>query len=77
MVAVNILTMFGIGAEFGIAFVLADFSDATGGWGGGIVAAHAVLAVFVLIYAFSATKAMANPQPGSALSAQPGTSFTL
>jgi hypothetical protein len=77
MIAANILTVFGIGAELGIAFVLAGFSDATGPWGGAIYAGLAVLASFVLGYAISATRAMANPQPGSALSAQAGTSFTL
>ena len=77
MVAVNILTMFGIGAELGIAFVLAGFSSATGGWANGIYAGLAALAGLVLWYAISATRAMANPQPGSSLSAQAGTSFTL
>jgi hypothetical protein len=78
IVAANVLTMFGIGAELGIAFVLAGFSDAGSGWsGGGIYAGLAALAVVVLCYAVSATRAMANPQPGSALSAQAGTSFTL
>jgi hypothetical protein len=78
IVAANILTIFGIGAELGIAFVLARFSDAGSGWsGGGIYAGLAALAVVVLCYAVSATRAMANPQPGSALSAQAGTSFTL
>ena len=77
IVAANILTVFGIGAELGIAFILAGFSDATGGWGDGIYAGLAALAGFVLWYAISATRAIANPQPGSALSAQAGTSFTL
>jgi hypothetical protein len=77
MVAANILTMFGIGAELGIAFVLARFSDAAGGWADGIYAALAALGGFLLWYAISATRAMANPQPGSSLSAQAGTSFTL
>ena len=31
----------------------------------------------MLGYAYAATLAMANPQPGSATSAQAGTSFTL
>jgi hypothetical protein len=77
MVAANILTMFGIGAELGIAFVLARLSEATGAGAGGIYVGLAALGVFVLCYAISATRAMANPQPGSALSAQAGTSFTL
>ena len=77
MIAANIFTMFGIGAELGIAFVLTGFSDATGGWCDGIYAGLAALVGFVLCYAISATQAMANPQPGSALSAQAGTSFTL
>ena len=77
IVAANILTMFGIGAELGIAFVLAGFSDAGGVPLGAVYAGLGVLAVVVLRYAFSATQVMANPQPGSALSAQGGTSFTL
>jgi hypothetical protein len=77
MVAANILTMFGIGAELGIAFVLARLSEAAGAGVDGIYVGLAALGGFVLWYAISATQAMANPQPGSALSAQAGTSFTL
>jgi hypothetical protein len=77
MVATNVLTMFGIGAELGIAFALARLSDASGGWSTGIYAGLAALGAFLLTYAITATQAMANPQPGSSLSAQAGTSFTL
>lgn len=77
MVATNVFTIFGIGAEFGIAFALARLSDASGGWSTGIYAGLAALGAFLLIYAITATQAMANPQPGSSLSAQAGTSFTL
>jgi hypothetical protein len=77
MVAANIFTMFGIGAELGIAFVLAHLSEANGIAALGIYFGLFALGCFVLRYAISATRAMANPQPGSALSAQAGTSFTL
>jgi hypothetical protein len=77
IVAANILTMFGIGAELGIAFVLAGFSEAGRVPLDCVYAGLGLLAAVVLRYAFSATQAMANPEPGSALSAQAGTSFTL
>ena len=77
IVIANVITMFGIGAELGVAFVLADFSSASGGWLDVIYAALGVLSVLVLGYAYAATNAMASPQPGSATSAQAGTSFTL
>jgi len=77
LLAVNLCTMFGIGAELGIAGVLALLSDATLVWQGLIVAALAVVAVLVIFYAATAARAMADPQPGSSLSAQTGTSFTL
>jgi len=37
----------------------------------------AVVAILVFVYAKTATRTMADPQPGSSLSAQAGTSFTL
>jgi hypothetical protein len=77
MIAANIFTLFGIGAELGIAFVLTDFSEATGGWSNFIYAGLAALTSLVFWYAVSATRAMARPQPGSSLSAEAGTSFTL
>lgn len=77
LLTVNILTMFGIGAELGIAGVLTGFSDATGHGRGFILAALAVVAVLVIIYAATAARAMADPQPGSSISSQTGSSFTL
>jgi hypothetical protein len=77
MVIASIFTMFGIGAELGIAYVLTNFSEATGPWPAAIYCALAALAVLVLGYAKTATRTMADPQPGSSTSAQAGTSFTL
>jgi hypothetical protein len=73
----NIFTMFGIGAELGIAGVLAGFSDATGHGRGFIFLGLAAVAVLVIIYAATATRAVADPQPGSSISSQAGASFTL
>ena len=73
----NFFTMFGIGAELGIACVLAGFSDATGHGRGFIFLALAAVAVLVILYAVTATRAMADPQPGSSMSSQAGASFTL
>jgi hypothetical protein len=77
ILSVNILTMFGIGAELGIAGVLAGFSKANASGLGFIAAALAVIAIVVIIYAGTATRAMADPQPGSSISSQAGASFTL
>jgi hypothetical protein len=77
MLTVNILTMFGIGAELGIASVLTDFSEATEPWRISIFIALAAVAFLVIFYAATAVRAMADPQPGSSLSSQTGTSFTL
>lgn len=77
ILAVNLCTMFGIGAELGIAGVLARFSDATLLWSSCIIAALAVVAVLVILYAATATRTMADPQPGSSLSSQAGASLTL
>jgi hypothetical protein len=74
---VNFLTMFGIGAELGIASVLADFSDATGHGHAWIFIALAAVASLVIVYAATATRTMADPQPGSSISSQAGASFTL
>ena len=74
---VNFLTMFGIGAELGIASVLADFSGGIGPGHAGMSLALAAVAVLVVIYAATATRTMADPQPGSSISSQAGTSFTL
>jgi hypothetical protein len=77
ILTVNIFTMFGIGAELGIAGVLAGFSSATGHGRGFIFLALAAVAVLVVAYAVTATRAMADPEPGSSVSSQAGASFTL
>jgi hypothetical protein len=77
LVFANVFTMFGIGAELGIAGVLAYFSEATQPWRVVMFCAIAAVAALVLLYAKTATRAMADPQPGSSLSSQAGTSFTL
>jgi hypothetical protein len=74
---VNLLTMFGIGAELGIASVLADFSDASGHGHAWMFAGLIVVASLVIVYAATATRTMADPQPGSSISSQSGASFTL
>jgi hypothetical protein len=77
ILAVNVLTMFGIGAQLGIAGVLAAFSIATAAGKGWLFAALGVVGVLATWYAATATRALADPQPGSSISAQAGTSFTL
>jgi hypothetical protein len=77
IIAANFITMFGIGAELGIAGVLAYFSEATQLCRVGMFCGIAVVAILVFVYAKTATRTMADPQPGSSLSAQAGTSFTL
>jgi len=77
IVIANIVTLFGIGAELGIACVLTSLSEATGPGRVGIYGVLAAFALLVLVYAKTATRALANPQPGSSTSAQAGTSFTL
>ncbi|MGH3202808.1 MAG: hypothetical protein ACRDOA_02260 [Streptosporangiaceae bacterium] len=77
LVFANVFTMFGIGAELGIAGVLAYFSEATQPWRVVMFCAIAAVTALVLLYAKTATRAMADPQPGSSLSSQAGTSFTL
>jgi hypothetical protein len=72
------VTMLGIGAEFGIAGVLAfGLSEATQVWRDLMLAIIVVAACGVLYYAVTAIAALADPQPGSSLSAKAGTSFTL
>ena len=73
-----VVTIFGIGAEIGIAGVLAvDLSDANaaGRWIAFI--ACVIIGLFVLYYSTTAIRTLADPQPGSSISARPGTSFTL
>ena len=73
----NIFTMFGIGAELGIAGVLAYLSEATQFWRVAMFCGIGALALLVFVYAKTAMRTMADPQPGSSISAQAGTSFTL
>jgi hypothetical protein len=77
ILAANFFTMFGIGAELGIAGDLIYFSEATQVWRVVMFCAMALVAILVLVYATTATRTMADPQPGSSLSSQAGTSFTL
>jgi hypothetical protein len=77
IIAANFITMFGIGAELGIAGVLAYFSEATQPWRVVMFCGIAAVAILVFVYAKTATRTMADPQPGSSLSSQAGTSFTL
>ena len=72
------VTMFGIGAEFGIAGVLVfGLSEASQFWRSIMLAAVVAVGFGVLCYAVTAIAALADPQPGSSLSARSGTSFTL
>jgi hypothetical protein len=78
VLAAAVMTMFGIGAELGIAGTLAfGLSGASGGWRWTMLAAIGLVAVLMLIYAVTAIGALANPEPGSSTSSAPGTSFTL
>lgn len=73
-----LMTMLGIGAELGIAAVLAfGLSDGsvTGRWLA--LAGLAGVALWTLYYSTTAIRALADPQPGSSMSSSPGTSFTL
>ena len=73
-----VVTTFGTGAEFGIAGVLSyGLSEATQGWRLAMLGATVLVAVFVLWYSVTAIGALADPQPGSSLSAESGTSYTL
>ena len=78
VLAAAVMTMFGIGAELGIAGTLAfGLSGASGGWRWTMLAAIGLVAILMLVYAVTAIGALANPEPGSSTSATPGTSFTL
>ncbi len=73
-----VVTMFGMGAELGIAGVLAyGLSDATQSWRLAMLGGVVLVGMLVLWYSATAISALAGPQPGSSLSAAPGTSFTL
>lgn len=77
VVIAALVTIFGIGAQLGIAAILMALSDATltgqmFAWG-----AMAVVTIALLAYSVTAIRALADPQPGSSISATSGTSFTL
>ena len=73
-----VVTMFGIGAELGIAGVLAyGLSEASQAWRSFMLGVTGLLAVLILVYAVTAIRALADPRPGSSISATGGTSFTL
>lgn len=72
-----LITMFGVGAEVGVAGTLAFLSDAANAWQWVIVGFIAAVAVFTVYYGATAIRALADPQPGSSLSGTSGTSFTL
>jgi hypothetical protein len=68
----------GVGAQLGIAGVLLyDYSDASTDGRRIALALIGIVAMFLLYYSTTAIRALADPQPGSSMSAVPGTSFTL
>jgi len=72
------LTTFGIGTEIGLVAVLAiHFSGATAAGRITAWAISAAVAAGLVLYGATAIRALADPTPGSSLSAGPGTSFTL
>jgi hypothetical protein len=78
IIAVAAVTMFGIGAEIGIAGVLAyGLSEASQPWRVGMLAVIGLVALLTIAYAVTAIRAIADPRPGSSISATSGTSFTL
>lgn len=73
-----LMTAFGAGAQLGIAgLLLYDFSDASTLGRRIALGLIGLIGAFVLYYATTAIRALADPQPGSSMSAVPGTSFTL
>ena len=78
MIATALVTIFGIGAELGIAWELGTrLSDASPMGHHWVCAIIVALAICALAYSVTAIRTMADPQPGSSMSATPGTSFTL
>ena len=78
VLAAAMVTMFGIGMEVGLACVLTyGLSAASLVWRSLMLAGSILVGVFVLWYAVSAVRALADPRPGSAMSSTGGTSFTL
>lgn len=78
MLGAGMVTMFGIGAELGILGVLAGSlaigSSAAHGWALAVIAS---MAMVVLGYAIATAVTLADTRPGSALSAQTRTSYSL
>ncbi len=62
-----LITMFGVGAEIGVAGTLAVLSDAATAWQWIIVGLITAIAAFTMYYAVTAVRALASPQPGSDL----------
>jgi hypothetical protein len=78
VIVAALMTMFGVGAQLGIAGVLLyDYSDASTDGRRIALALIGIVAMFLLYYSTTAIRALADPQPGSSMSAVPGTSFTL
>jgi hypothetical protein len=78
VLAAAVVTMFGIGAQIGIAGVLSyGLSEASQAWRWVMLCVSAIIAVLVLWYSVTAIRALADPRPGSSISATGGTSFTL
>jgi hypothetical protein len=72
------VSMFGVGAVIGtLGELAAHFSDASTLGHGLLAAVAAGVFGFTLRYSVTAIRALADPQPGSSISAAPGTSFTL
>lgn len=77
LMVANVITLFGLGAELGIAGVLAHLSVAAPAGQVVMIIVVVVVGLLLLIYAVSAMRAMVDPQPGSSLNAETGASFTL
>ncbi len=77
VITAALITMFGVGAEIGVAGTLTFLSDATSAWQWVMVGFIAAVAVFTVYYGATAIRALADPQPGSSLSGTSGNSFTL
>jgi hypothetical protein len=77
LMVANVVTLFGLGAELGIASVLTHFSVASRGGQVCLCIVAGLMGVLLLSYAVTAMRAMVDPQPGSSLNAESGASFTL
>jgi hypothetical protein len=78
VIATAMVTVFGIGAELGIAWELGvGLSTASGDGRWALRLILAFIGLFVLAYGIWSIRALADPEPGSSLSSAAGTSFTL